>query len=252
MRAPLNLEISFRLDDQFDERVAFRLAVWKKATMVAIEYHFRTHAIHFHFPENNNMTSNEGRRFPVEVLTQDEIRRLIGACSKRSATGARNRALLVLLYRTGLRISEALGLHLKDLDAKAGTVRALRGKGGKPRTVGMDAAAFDILQLWLEKRVALRLGGRQPVFCTLLGDQLSTAYVRAMVRRLGRKAAIEKRAHCHALRHSHAYELANENVPLHVISAQLGHASVSTTHRYVAHLHPAAVIQTIRAREWIL
>lgn len=197
------------------------------------------------------MTS-KGKKYPPEPLSPDEARSLIGACSKRAPSGLRNRALLAVLYRAGLRVSEALGLMPKDCDVQTGALRILKGKGGTTRTVGLDAGAWSILQLWLERRRQLGINGRAPVFCTLRGSALSTAYVRAMVRRIGRKAKIEKRVHPHGLRHSHAFELANENVAIHVIQSQLGHGSVATTSRYISHLHPTAVVQAIRAREWSL
>ena len=89
---------------------------------------------------------------PPEPLTPDEVRALLNACS-RAATGIRNRALLVVLYRAGLRISEALAIMEKDLDN--GTIRVLRGKGKKSRVVGLDAGAWAILQVWLAKRTPL-------------------------------------------------------------------------------------------------
>lgn len=196
--------------------------------------------------------ANKGQKLPPEPLTQDEVRLLIGTCSKRAATGLRNRALLVALYRAGLRISEALSLYPKDLDAKAGTIRVLHGKGDKCRVVGLDAGAWAILQNWLDKRATLKMNGRQPVFCTLAGEQIESAYIRAMLPRLARKAGIEKRVHAHGLRHTHAYELASEGTPLHLIAAQLGHGSVATTDRYIRHLNPTAVVLAMQERQWSL
>ena len=88
--------------------------------------------------EQGRHPANAGQRYPAEILTPDEVRALIKACSNRAPTGIRNRALLVLLYRGGLRITEALRLHPKDLDRAAGTVTVLRGKGGKRRTIGLE------------------------------------------------------------------------------------------------------------------
>ncbi len=76
------------------------------------------------------MASNKGRRFPPEILTPDEVHRLIRAASNRAPTGIRNRALIVVMYRAGLRVSEALGLYPKDVDRSRGTIRVLQGKGG--------------------------------------------------------------------------------------------------------------------------
>src|SRR5688572_19770831 len=99
------------------------------------------------------------RRFPVEVLSRDEIERLLNACAKTPA-GIRNRALIVTLYRAGLRIRETLSLMPKDLDAANGAIRVLNGKGGKARTVGMDAQAFAILNRWLETRARRSISDR--------------------------------------------------------------------------------------------
>jgi len=156
------------------------------------------------------------------------------------------------MYRAGLRVSEALGLMPKDCDVQAGSLRVLKGKGNTARTVGLDAGAFSVLQLWLERRKQLGIDGRSPVFCTLQGELLSTAYVRSMIRRLGKRAGIEKRCHAHGLRHTHAFELANEGTPMHVIQAQLGHANIAVTSRYVAHLAPTKLVEIIRGREWSL
>jgi site-specific recombinase XerD len=194
--------------------------------------------------------ANAGQRFPAEILTADEVRALIGACSKRAPTGVRNRALLVVLYRGGLRISEALALKPKDVDAAAGTITVLHGKGDRRRTVGLDDGAFDVVARWLERRKGLGLSGRQPLFCTLEGRPLQSSYVRTLLPRLARKAAIDKRVHPHGLRHTHAAELAAEGKPVNLIQAQLGHTSLSTTDRYLRHIAPQQLIAAMREREW--
>ena len=89
---------------------------------------------------------NKGKRYPPEILTPDEVRSLIRACSSRAPTGVRNRALLVTLYRAGLRIGETLDLYPKDIDREAGTVRILNGKGKRARTVGLDPGAFAVIE----------------------------------------------------------------------------------------------------------
>ena len=195
---------------------------------------------------------NKGRRLPAEPLTADEARALIKAASNRAPTGIRKRALLVVLYRGGLRVDEALGLLPKDLNVKEGTVRVLHGKGDKARLVGLDQGAWAVLQRWLDKRRELGIKGRRRVFCTLKGAPLQDRYVRAMIKRMADRAGIEKRAHPHGLRHSHAAELANEGTPLHVIQQQLGHSSLATTDRYIRHLAPQEVVKAMQAREWTL
>ncbi|MEN6458228.1 MAG: site-specific integrase [Thermoguttaceae bacterium] len=199
-----------------------------------------------------SIPTNKGRKLPPEPLNPDEAKALIRACSKRAISGVRNAALVTILYRAGLRIGEALALMPKDLDIQGGIVRILHGKNNKSRVVGLDIGAWAILQLWLDRRTAVGINARAPVFCTLKGGPLKSAYVRALLPRLARKAGIDKRCHPHGLRHTHAFELANEGTPLHVIQCQLGHSSVATTDRYIRHLNPTAVVEAIRSREWTL
>ncbi|MBS0198771.1 MAG: phage integrase family protein [Planctomycetes bacterium] len=190
------------------------------------------------------------RRLPAEVLSDDEVQRLLGALSQRSPTGVRNRALIALMYRAGLRVSEALSLYPKDLDLANGAVRVLRGKGGRSRVVGLDPGGAAMVAAWLAVRAAEGLGGDAPVFCSLVGNPLTTAYVRRRLPSLGRRAGIEKRVHAHGLRHTHAAQLRVEGVDIGIISKQLGHTSIATTVRYLDHIAPVAVIEAVRARGW--
>jgi site-specific recombinase XerD len=191
---------------------------------------------------------NKGRSFPVEILTGDEVKALIRACSNRAPTGVRNRALITVLYRGGLRLGEALALKPKDVDPDAGTVVVLHGKGDRRRTVGLDPGAMAILLRWMEKRRSLGLTGRQPLFSTLQGRPLHPSYVRTMLHRLGEKAEVEKRCNPHALRHTLAFELMWEGVPAPVIQRQLGHTSLATTQRYLDHLAPKDLVETMQRR----
>ena len=174
---------------------------------------------------------------------------LLRSPSRRAPTGVRNRALLVVLYRTGLRISEALALEPKDVD-RDGTLRVLHGKGDKARTVLLDAEAMTCLDRWLDVRASLGINGRNRIFCTLKGAPLLTAYVRAMLPRMARRAGIAKRVHPHCLRHTTASEMRAEGMDIGVISRVLGHASTATTARYLDHVAPQAVLDAIRARAW--
>jgi len=194
--------------------------------------------------------ANRGRTFPAEPLTGDEVRALLRAISTRGATGLRNRALVVAMWRAGLRVSEALALYPKDVDAQAGTLAVLHGKGDKRRTVAMDPEAFAVLERWLDRRSALGVNGRAPVFCTLKGGPLKSSYVRTWLGRVAKKAGLEKRLHAHGFRHTFAVELMREGVPLNVISAALGHSNLATTSRYLSHIAPKEVIETLRGRTW--
>jgi site-specific recombinase XerD len=195
---------------------------------------------------------NKGKTYPAEVLTPDEVRALIGACSNRAPTGIRNRALITMLYRGGLRLGEALALRPKELDADLGTATILHGKGDRRRTVGLDPGAMAIVLRWVETRQRLGVGSRAPLFCTLQGRPLKPSYVRTMLARMAERAGIEKRVVPHGLRHTMAFELMMEGVPVPVIQKQLGHASLATTQRYLEHIAPADLIDTMQRREWEL
>ena len=191
------------------------------------------------------------RRFPPEVLTDAEVRALIDACPDPSATGLRNRALLAILYRTGLRIAEALDLYPKDVDLERGAIRVLHGKGDKARVVGVDRGALAILERWLDVRGCCGHVGSRTIFCTASGQRLTTGYVRRWLPTLGRRAGLAKRVHAHGLRHTLAAQLREEGVDIGVISKQLGHASISTTAHYLDHIAPWAVVEAVAQRSWI-
>lgn len=195
-------------------------------------------------------TYNRGKRFPAQPLSGDEVKALIRACSIRSSTGIRNAALIAALYRSGLRISEALAVLPRDLDPETGAIRVLKGKGGTVRSVALDPGAWAILQRWLDRRSSLGINSRSTLFCTLHGEMLQTSYVRGMLPRLARKAGIERRVHAHAFRHSFAAELATEKTPINVVQALLGHASLATTNAYLRHVSPVMAIETLRSRSW--
>jgi site-specific recombinase XerD len=196
---------------------------------------------------------NKGRKFPPEPLKAREVLALIDAC-RSSAAGARDRALIVMLWRGGLRISEALALYPKDVDLDEGEVRVLHGKGDRDRVVCIDQVACRMLEEWLHRRRALGLDGRAPVFCVIsrpsVGAPMHSVYVRNRLKELAAKAGVEKRVHPHGLRHTHAFELAGEHVDLRVIQEQLGHTQLATTAVYVNHLNPAVRQGVIRGRTW--
>lgn len=198
----------------------------------------------------NAKTHNRGRKFPAEPLTREEVLALLGTCSRRAPTGMRDRALICLLWRGQLRISEALALKVADFDPRACTVRVLHGKGDKARVVVIDSQAADVLIAWLEVRRKLGWNGHRPIFCTLAGKAITTAQVRAMLPRRARKAGIAKRVHAHGLRHTGASELAGEGVALIDIQHQLGHSSAATTDRYLHAINPVARAERLRARTW--
>lgn len=193
---------------------------------------------------------NLGRSFPVEVLSTEEVLALMRACSSRAPTGVRNRALIAVLYRAGLRCAEALALRPRDVDLVGGAVTVVSGKGGKYRVVGLDQGGADVIGLWVARRRELGLHGNSALFCTLHGAPVKSGYVRALLPRLAARAGIDKRVHAHGLRHTHAFELATEGTPMPIIQRQLGHTHLVTTARYLDHVAPAQVLDAMHGRVW--
>jgi integrase len=149
------------------------------------------------------------------------------------AAGRRLRALIVVLWRAGLRIHEALSLAEPDLDDRRGSVLVRRGKGGRRREVGMDEWAWEQLAPWLEVRLDLPVG---PLFLRRQWpDERKALVERGGARRAapGRhRRWVRRRFAAHQLRHAHAVEMAREGVPLIVIQRQLGHSNLGITSIY--------------------
>jgi integrase/recombinase XerD len=196
--------------------------------------------------------TNKGKRFPADPLTEDEVQRLLGAITGSRPLAVRNRALIALLWRSGLRISEALSLRPSDVHA--GTINVRNGKGSKQRVACYDSYASRYLSAWIVVRERLGVTGRQPLFCSVSagkerapGAPINPAYVRQLLPRLAKRAGIDKRVHAHGLRHTHATELAKERLRLPSIAAQLGHSSTATTDNYLKRITAADLQDDMRA-----
>lgn len=198
--------------------------------------------------------ANYGKRYYADPLTPIEVQQLMVGCSRVSATGLRNRALIAVLYRSGLRISEALDLLPADIDHEAHTVLVRRGKGGKMRRVGIDDGALTHVKGWEKRRAQLGVGPHETLFCTIAkpvtGGRLKSPYVRVMLKRLAQEAGITKRVHPHGFRHTMAVELARERTPLPLIQRQLGHSSPGTTGIYLSGISNEEVVEMMAARTW--
>jgi integrase/recombinase XerD len=168
------------------------------------------------------------RPIPVE-----EIRRLLDAPDPATPGGLRGRAILELLYGSGLRISELTGLDVDDLDPDAGSVRVL-GKGGKEREVPLGSFAKQALDAYITRgRPALASStSRGALFLNARGGRLSRQSCARLLGRYVRLAGIERRVTLHTLRHSFATHLLEGGADVRVVQELLGHASVATTQIY--------------------
>ena len=196
--------------------------------------------------------ANGKNRQDSDILDGDEVRKLLAQCSRKAPTGIRDRALLVVMYRAGLRVSEALDLKPSDIDYQHGTIRVLHGKGDKARTVAIDDGGLAEVQVWVAKRAELGIGNRAKLFCTLRGTPLSANQVRQMVKRRAgeRHAKIAKRVHPHGLRHAYAVEMSREGKSLKTIQDQLGHSSIATTDVYLRGLGSEDALREAKNRTW--
>jgi site-specific recombinase XerD len=196
------------------------------------------------------VANRRGAKLDADLLTADEIESLMRQCSRRAPTGVRNRALVAVLWRCGLRIGEALALAVKDFDPDAGTLVVQRGKGGKRRVVGVDAGTVALVSRWLEVRKTRHISIAATLFCTLRGEPMDQSYVRHLLPRLARKAGVERRAHAHGLRHAFAVDLVRSGAPLYVVRDALGHASIATTQVYLSRVGAHEAVEAMRNREW--
>jgi site-specific recombinase XerD len=191
---------------------------------------------------------NKGRRYPADPPTVEEIVAVMRQAGD-GAHGERLRALIVVLWRAGLRIGEALALSELDLDQQRGAVLVRSGKGGKRREVGMDAWAWEQLQPWLSRRVQLPVG---PLLCVInaptQGRPCTPGACREQLRRVAREAGVRRRFAPHQLRHAHAVEMAREGVPLNVIQRQLGHTNLGVTSIYLQGIDNTEIIAAVNAR----
>lgn len=191
---------------------------------------------------------NKGRHYPADPPPVEEIIAVMRAAGT-TPEALRLRALIVLLWRAGLRISEALALTETDLDPPRGAILVRYGKGGKRREVGLDQWAWEQLRPWSHVRQSLPIG---TLLCVINGPTAGRPWeataARKQLRRIALRADVRRRFAPHQLRHAHAVEMAHEGVPMVVIQRQLGHANLGITSIYLQGIDSAAIIDTVHAR----
>jgi len=175
------------------------------------------------------------RRLP-RFVTVDEAARLMESDGNGDPAQLRDTAVAEILYGSGLRVSEVVGLDLGDVDRETRLVR-VAGKGGKERVVPLGRKAIEALDAYAPRRsdvITVRGGKQHPtaLFLNRSGDRLSVRAVQRMTRRRGLETGARESVNPHALRHSCATHLLDAGADLRVIQELLGHASLSTTQRY--------------------
>ena len=166
-------------------------------------------------------------------LRPGEIEQLIEAADGDAPLARRDRALLELLYASGLRVGELVGLDWGDIDLEARVLRVL-GKGGRERMVPFGRPAEAALRRWSERWAKVRGAGdaTEPVFLNHRGGRLTDRSVRRVLDRYVQQAALAAGVHPHTLRHTFATHLLEGGADLRAIQELLGHSSLSTTQKY--------------------
>jgi integrase/recombinase XerD len=183
-------------------------------------------------PSDEIEAPRPGRRLPG-LLSHDEVDRLLAGPDPRAAAGRRDRAMLELLYATGLRVSELVTLQLNDVNLETRVLIA-RGKGNKERIVPVGAPAAEAVKAYLQTAREPLLRGRRSkdLFVTPRGGRMTRQGFAKILDRYARKAGIRRKISPHKLRHSFATHLLEGGADLRAVQAMLGHADVSTTQIY--------------------
>ncbi len=191
-------------------------------------------------------TPKLGRKLP-EVLTNEDIEKIINAIDLSKSDGERSKALIELLYGCGLRVSELTGLRISDVFFKQGFIK-VRGKGDKERLVPLGKFASKQLKIWISEvrvHIKIRKGAEDYIFLNNKGGRLSRVSVFTKVKELAELAGIRKKISPHTFRHSFATELVQNGADLRAVQQMLGHESITTTEIYM-HLSRKHLKETLK------
>lgn len=184
------------------------------------------------------------RKLP-DYLSYDEVVRLLEAVDLSHPLGHRNRAILEMLYGSGLRVSELTGLRLSDVFTEEQVLR-VTGKGNKQRLVPISDTAFAQLRTYLDQRrtMNVKAASEELVFLNQHGAGLTRVMIYHIIRQAAEKAGIHKKVSPHTLRHSFATHLLQGGADIRVVQELLGHQSILTTEIYT-HLEMADLRKTL-------
>jgi len=174
------------------------------------------------------------RRKLPDTLGINEINRLIEAIDVSRPEGARNKAIIEVLFGCGLRVSELTGLKLSNLYLDIEFIK-VTGKGSKERLVPIGTSAIKALKIWIENirlHIPIKKGQEDIVFLNRRGSGLSRVYIFMLIKQLAELAGIKKTISPHTLRHSFATHLVEGGADLRAVQEMLGHESITTTEIY--------------------
>jgi integrase/recombinase XerD len=174
------------------------------------------------------------KKLPRDILSQKETVKLLSAPDSNTRLGMRDRAILELLYSTGMRNTELRNLRLRDLDFSRSEIRISFGKGGKSRIVPIGEVAAHFIALYLKDARPRFFGAssEEALFLSKKGGKMSKSQLTQTVHKYAGKAKIRKTTGCHTLRHTCATHMLKGNADLRYIQELLGHGSLSTTQIY--------------------
>ena len=183
-------------------------------------------------PAKEVATPKIPKRVP-KFLTVDEVFALLDSAADEGALGVRDRGILELLYASGLRVSELVGLNVEDVDLNSQTVRVM-GKGRKERIVPVGEKACLALATYVEKRMGLLAGrgAERAYFVNRHGGRLTARSVERLLAKYVRRCGVQKTVTPHVLRHTFATHLLGAGADMRGIQELLGHSSLSTTQKY--------------------
>jgi integrase/recombinase XerD len=181
-----------------------------------------------------NLESPKVRRSLPGYLKLEEIEKLLSQADEKTPLGLRDRAMLEILYSTGLRVSELISLKVADLDAKVGCVRCI-GKGNKERIVPVGKKALHVVDKYLREarpKLAAKPGASPMLFVNRNGGRITRVGVWKILSERGKRAGLRVSLTPHMLRHSFATHLLERGADLRSVQLMLGHSDISTTQIY--------------------
>lgn len=190
--------------------------------------------------------SGRKRKLP-KIITPDEAKALLAAPNVKAPTGLRNRCMLELMYRAGLRVGEVVAVTPRDVDLDEGSIRIHDGKTGDGTAYFPVEDVTPWLEQWLTVRRRLQAKSTAPLFCTLKGTPVSTRYMQQMLYRMKTRAGIRARCTPHTLRHTFATEALRDGFTIYEVKELLRHGDISTTEIYL-HLENEQLKNRIQRR----
>lgn len=204
----------------------------KLSSLRSFYMHLRREGLIDADPTANVKAPAQSKRLPA-VLSRAEVAHLIDQVRGGGASAARDRALLELMYASGLRVSEVVDLEVSDIDFEEGILRA-RGKGGKERIVPVGSQALNSIRTYLRNGRPSLVKDRpqRHLFVNFRGEKLTRQGLYGIVRKYATSAGLADRMSPHTLRHTFATHLLSGGCDLRAVQEMLGHADVSTTQTY--------------------